>query len=215
MNNTQPQIIAIAGSIGSGKDTVAKYLADRYGYHRESFASSVKDTLSSVFGWPRGLLDGITNDSRDFREIVDPWWSERLNIPNFTPRYAMQHIATDLFRDHFNSEIWIYSLERRILDHIRRTKNTGFGYKVVITDLRFENEFAMVKRLGAHTVRVMRGDQPPWWVMNPQQVSDKYPDVHHSECGLSPVPNNEFNTVIRNDGTISEMYKEIDAMMTS
>ena len=87
-------IVAICGFIGSGKNTAADYLVSDCKFVRASFASSLKDAVSSVFGWDRELLEGITEESRLWRENVDIWWSERLNIPNLTPRWVLQHWGT-------------------------------------------------------------------------------------------------------------------------
>ena len=46
-------IIGICGFIGSGKDTIADYLVNFHEFRRESFASSLKDAVSAVFGWDR------------------------------------------------------------------------------------------------------------------------------------------------------------------
>ena len=124
-------IIGLSGFIGSGKDTVADYICRTYNFSRESFADSLKDALSLVFNWDRNLLEGKTEESRRWRETVDPWWATRLNIENFTPRYALQYIGTNVFRDHFHDEIWVSSLEKKIIDANK---------SVVISDVRFINE---------------------------------------------------------------------------
>ena len=75
-------IIGVCGFIGSGKDTIADYLTNFHGFRRESFASTLKDAVAQVFGWDRTLLEGRTKQAREWRERVDPWWAERLNIPH-------------------------------------------------------------------------------------------------------------------------------------
>ena len=55
-------IVGIVGNIGEGKDTVAEYLVKNYDFTKESFASSLKDAVSAVFGWNRFLLEGQTNE---------------------------------------------------------------------------------------------------------------------------------------------------------
>ena len=44
--------IGILGNIGSGKNTVAQYLATK-GCIPTSFAGPIKDLCTSVFGWDR------------------------------------------------------------------------------------------------------------------------------------------------------------------
>jgi hypothetical protein len=104
------QIIGIVGFIGSGKDTVADYLVNFHGYKRESFANSLKDAVSQVFGWDRELLEGRTKESRDWRETRDEWWSKRLKR-DITPRWVLQYWGTEVVRKGFHDDMWVASLE--------------------------------------------------------------------------------------------------------
>jgi dephospho-CoA kinase len=142
------QIIGVCGYIGSGKDTLADILIKERGYIKLSFASALKDAVSAIFGWDRNMLEGATSESRLLREQVDEWWSQRLNIPALTPRWILQNLGTDILRDKFHPDIWLASLERKI---IGLSKNN-----IVITDCRFDNEYQVLKRLGAKIVRIDR-----------------------------------------------------------
>ena len=82
-------IIGICGFIGSGKDTIADYLVNVQHFRRMSFAATLKDAVSSVFGWDREMLEGRTQHSRDWREQRDQWWSQRLGR-EITPRLILQ-----------------------------------------------------------------------------------------------------------------------------
>ena len=53
-------IVGLVGFIGAGKGTVADLLVERHNFIKESFANSVKDAVSVVFGWDRALLEGDT-----------------------------------------------------------------------------------------------------------------------------------------------------------
>ena len=101
------KIIAICGFQGSGKDTLANILTKNYGYKKLSFGGTVKDVASIIFNWDRKMLEGDTKESREWREKVDVWWSNKLGINNLTPRYILQYVGTDLFRNHFHKDIWI------------------------------------------------------------------------------------------------------------
>ena len=54
-------LIGLVGLIGSGKDTVAERLVMNHNFRKDSFARSLKDAVSVIFGWDRQLLEGVTN----------------------------------------------------------------------------------------------------------------------------------------------------------
>ena len=147
-------IIGICGLIGSGKDTIADYLQNIHQFRRESFAATLKDAVGSVFGWERDMLEGRTRQSREWREQVDAWWADRLDMPNLTPRWVLQHWGTEVARRSFHDDIWIASLENKL----RKTTDD-----VVISDCRFPNEIQAIKRVGGTVIRVVRGPEPEWY----------------------------------------------------
>jgi hypothetical protein len=146
-------IVGFVGFIGSGKDTAADYLVNFHGYRRESFANTLKDAVSVVFGWDRTMLEGRTKEAREWRERSDEWWSNRLG-KDITPRWILQHWGTDVLRQHFHDDIWIASLENKM----RKT-----GDNIVISDVRFPNEIKAIHNAGGIVVRVKRGDDPEWY----------------------------------------------------
>ena len=87
---------------------------NKYGFTKLSFAGVLKDIVAILFGWDREMLEGSTIESREWREQIDPWWSEKLLISNLTPRYVLQFLGTDLFRNHFHPDIWVISVERQL-----------------------------------------------------------------------------------------------------
>ena len=147
-------IIGIAGFQGSGKDTIADYLQNIYGFKRDSFAATLKDAVAAVFGWDRELLEGRTTESRQWREQVDPWWANRLNMPNLTPRLVLQKWGTEVARKSWHDDTWIASLENKLA----RAHND-----IVITDVRFPNEIRAVRDAGGIVIRVVRGPEPGWY----------------------------------------------------
>lgn len=148
------KLIAVTGTIGSGKDMVGEYLTNHYGFTRMSFAAALKDSVAAIFRWDRELLDGTTPESRAWRETPDPWWTEKLDfgIP-VTPRWVLVNYATDVMRHHFHQEIWILSLARQVADH---------DGPVVLTDGRFLNELAWAKSAGGLVVGIHR--RTPNWL---------------------------------------------------
>ena len=119
-------IIGITGLISSGKDTIADYLTTYQGFKRISFAASLKDAVAAVFDWDRESLEGTTKASRVWREQKDEWWSNRLKM-DITPRWVLQYWGTDVCRNHFHNDIWVASVEHRLLNSKE---------DIVITDCR-------------------------------------------------------------------------------
>ena len=64
-------IIGICGLIGSGKGTVADVLVEQHNFTKISFADKLKDGVATVFGWDRAMLEGDTDESREWREQAD------------------------------------------------------------------------------------------------------------------------------------------------
>jgi len=193
--------IAITGLKGSGKGTLASYLVTTYNYTELSFAHAVKDVLSSIFDWPRHLLEGDTSESRRFRDTVDAWWSQELNIKDFTPRMAMQFIATDLFRDRFHSDTWALTVKRKIKDT-----------HVVISDMRFMNEYKVTQPTVDIVVKVLPAKTPVWYNIAKQALEgdndafhdmlNSFPEVHKSEWETTIIP---ADIILRNDSTIADL----------
>jgi hypothetical protein len=146
------KLIVLSGNIGSGKDTVANCLSD-YFYIKVSFAEKLKDLLAFLFDWNRELLEGITPESREWREKKDEEW-------DITPREAMNLVGSRLFRDNFREDVWVKFTEKRVKELLKR------GKEVVITDCRFVNEAEMLKRLGGVFIYVKRGDKDPEYEMS-------------------------------------------------
>jgi hypothetical protein len=206
-------IIAICGFMGSGKDTIADYLVNFHGYKRESFANSLKDAVSVVFGWDRELLEGRTKQSREWRETRDEWWSKRLK-QDITPRWVLQYWGTEVVRRGFHDDMWVASLENRLLN----SKDD-----IVITDCRFPNEIKALKNVGAKVLRVKRGPEPEWydhaknynagkkrigWAIGKHHLDEA--GVHASEYSWV---GSKFDKVITNDGTIEDLYEQVEELL--
>lgn len=198
-------IIGVCGFIGSGKDTIADYLVNFHEFRRESFANTLKDACSAVFGWDRTMLEGRTKAAREWREQIDPWWAERLDMPNLTPRWILQYWGTEVCRRGFHDDIWIASLENKL----RNSKDD-----IVISDCRFPNEIKSIKDAGGTIVWVKRGELPAWYnlAMGANQGHNlaiqelKRAGIHASETAWIGT---EFDYVLENNSSIDELYAKI------
>jgi hypothetical protein len=208
-------IIGVCGFIGSGKDTIADYLTNFHGFRRESFANSLKDAVSMVFGWDRTMLEGRTKQAREWREQVDPWWAERLNMPHLTPRWVLQYWGTEVCRKGFHDDIWISALENKL----RNSKDD-----IVISDCRFPNEIKSIKDAGGIVVRVVRGPEPEWydaavsanlgpdgntmWALSKAKLERL--KVHASETSWVGT---KFDYVLDNNGTIDDLFAQVKGLV--
>ena len=203
-------IIALCGFISSGKDTVADYLVNLHHFRRESFANTLKDAVSAVFGWDRTMLEGRTKQAREWREQQDNWWTNRLGIV-ITPRWVLQNWGTEVCRNGFHDDIWIASLENKL-------RNSTDD--VVISDCRFPNEIAAIKHSGGLVVRVVRGPEPEWydaavsrnrgpdgnstWALSGRKLEQL--GVHDSETAWVGT---KFDVVLDNNGKLDDLYQQV------
>jgi hypothetical protein len=207
-------IIGVTGFIGSGKDTVANYLTTFHGFKKLSFAGSLKDAVSNVFGWDREMLEGTTKSSREWRENVDTWWAERLNIPHLTPRWVLQYWGTEVCRNGFHNDIWVASVQNKL----RQAKDD-----IVITDCRFANEVLAIKEVGGITTRVERGPRPEWydaaiafnkgsdkseWVAG-KMILDNL-NIHASEYSSVGL---DYDYWLDNNRTIDDLHTQVEKLI--
>jgi hypothetical protein len=113
---------------------------------------------------------------------------EYLGVPREKKPELLQAVGTAC-RNVYGEDIWV----SRALDEI---KAAGPDENIIITDLRFKNEYRELKKAGFTTVRINRPGRP----------QDRDPN-HISEVDLDDV---EFDYTIENDGTLEEFYNKID-----
>lgn len=156
------KIIGLTAKKGSGKDTFADYLVKNHGYIKLSFAQYIKESAKVLFQW--------TDDDfeQDKKEIKDEYW-------NISPREFLQQFGTDFLRNFLHilnsEELKIYNNTKIVLCgkkkfsfHIKRLnlhitelyKINSVNNKIVISDIRFEDEYEYVKKLGGTIIKIER-----------------------------------------------------------
>lgn len=206
-------IIGIVGLIGSGKDTIANHLVKNHSYERYSWATPLKDLAADLFGWDRNMLEGVTPETRQQREIKDEWWSTKLGR-DWSPRSALQIMGTEVMRNSLHPDIWVLAGQRRIANKVN----------VVISDTRFPNEIKAIREMGGQIWMVHRGSMPEWYVKlidlkkDPNFTSElvewfmreNYPLVHASEYSWAGTT---FDAVIPNDRSIHNLEHIVDVIL--
>ena len=204
-------IVGLVGFIGAGKGTVADLLVERHGFFKESYANSLKDACSIIFGWDREMLEGATPESRAWREQKDEWWSEKLG-KEFSPRLALQLMGTEAGRDVFHPDLWVHTVMRRC----ERAPWNNY----VIADVRFPNEINAIVESGGKVIRVRRGEDPEWYALarecntyNKQEIMrNAYPEVHFSEWAWIGA---HYDIVMDNNCSLDELTVRVDKLVDS
>lgn len=145
-----PRLVGIAGLAGSGKDTAADYLRTRYGFEKYSLAEPIKAALNAMFGW--------TSEMWEDRE-----WKERPahEACGRSPRFLSQTLGTEWGRQVVDGEVWVARAHSRWMA-LHDGVDATFGPlpRLVIPDVRFQNEARWIREQGGVVVEVVRHGTP-------------------------------------------------------
>ena len=172
-------LIGMLGHVGEGKTTAAHRLRDYHDYTLLSFSTALKQAAVMLFRIP---MDSFTNSMLKATPLLE--WG-------LTPREILQTLGTECMRDHFGNDFWI-----KALNHEIETLSTP---DIVIDDVRFPEEVALVHRLGGKLIRIIRPN-------NPYLI----PTTHRSE----QVDRSKKYAKVINNGTIETLYDKIDITLT-
>ncbi len=163
--------IGLIGYSQAGKDTVASILVERYGYTRVAFADKIREFLYDlnpmVACSPTGYLQDLVN-------LVG--WDDAKQEPQV--RKLLQNLGNSA-RKTIDENVWV----------TLALGNIDTNQRVVITDVRFENEAMMIKLMGGQLWRVKRLGIGP--------VND-----HVSESELEGY---KVNQIFVNNGTLKDL----------
>lgn len=142
-----PSLLGITGLMGSGKTTAADVLIGA-GWHRVKFAAPLKAMIEALYA-SAGL-----SASEIARKIEGDLKEVPCDILNGkTPRHAMQTLGTEWGRELIDSDLWLSIAAARIVQLM------ALGHRVVVDDVRFENEGALIQSLGGLVLELRRGQR--------------------------------------------------------
>jgi hypothetical protein len=137
-------IIGLSGYAQSGKDTVAKILVEKHGYKRIAFADPIRKLLYEMDPLvPKGYGDNVINYR--LQDMVDTYGWDKVKVDFPEVRRLLQDVglgARKLFGDTF----WIY----------QALSDVAPQDKVVVSDVRFENEAQWIQEFSGQIWRVKR-----------------------------------------------------------
>lgn len=185
-------IIGFAGPAGVGKDTAAKYLVEYYGFERRAFADALKQSVANLFDIPIELVDELKGN-RTATVYLNFGRGTQMNVDLGTARTFrsfLQRYGTEAHRDVFGGEFWI----KPVLPSM--SPAFYIGQKIVISDVRFEEEARAINTCGGYVVQLYgRGGLET---------------AHRSEAG---VPDRFVHYHIDNSSQVEALYDKLDNML--
>lgn len=169
----------------AGKDTFAARLVEEHGYVRFAFADAMTKALTKLDPY---VLGGLR-----FSEVMAEhgWDVGKENFPEM--RRLAQVFGTEVGRDLFGPNVWVDAARRHLDDLL------ADGHDVVVTDVRFPNEHALIVSYGGIVTRIDRPGLPD-------------ADGHASETAWRDLPH-DWRVV--NTGTIEDLHSEADYLATA
>lgn len=149
------QLIGVTGYAEHGKDSIGKVLVSEFGFKRFAFADILKSMALAL----NPYVDSEYT-LRLYQLVQDQGW-DRAKKENAEVRRFLQALGTEGVRDHIGEDAWVDALEKALLEDgqlswkSRQSRPLVWG-NVVVTDVRFLNEAAWVKRLSGRLWRVTR-----------------------------------------------------------
>jgi hypothetical protein len=180
----------------------------------KKFAGKLKQIASILTG---ATLEQL--EDQDFKKLeMGPEWG-------ITYRELLQKLGTEAMRNGLHENVWVNALMADYKNgasiEIKDVNATFMGSKIesvkvkqeeskwIITDMRFPNEMEAVKAKGGITIRVNR----PYSTTGGNGIPATFSQTqfHPSETALD---NHEFDYVIDNNGTISDLIDKVKNILT-
>lgn len=180
-------LIGLSGKKRAGKDTVAAYLVEKYGFARVAFADPLRRAALALD--PIITAATITGSLRTFRlsDLVgSQGWEAAKEHPEV--RRILQRMGVGV-RD-LDPYFWLHIAAEKIGDMMAARRN------VVVTDVRFPNEADYIKRHG-FLVRITRPGLD-------------HADTHESETALDDYPHDAY---LINDGSVQDLRGLVDCLL--
>lgn len=176
-------ILGLSGYARTGKDTVADYLVEKYGFVRMSFADPMREAVYRL----NPLISIAEMHGVPLASAVDRMGWEEVKVLSPDVRGLLQRMGTEVGRNMFGEDIWVNYLMDKAVQHDR----------VVIADVRFTNEARAISKTLGYVWRIDRPGVGP--------VND-----HISEVELDDYP---FDLYLNNAHSKEHLHDGVDALI--
>lgn len=175
--------VGIIGRARVGKDTAGKWLVDERGYRRVAFADALKDAALKVD--PIVEVDSSGEDYRLAENVTEFGWEAAKDDDEV--RRFLQELGSAMRA--VDPEIWIRPVLAKAIEA------NDAGVPVVVTDVRYPNEVAALKRAGFRLLHIARADVP--------QLD------HESETSVGP---EDAHYLVQNNEDIPALHFQLDTI---
>lgn len=195
------RVVALSGWKGSGKDTVADFLVEEYGYTKLSFASALKDMVASTYGIDRHMLDDPTRKEQPLHQFpvsttdaftahIHSLLAAELRYGYWTPRALC--ILEGSIKRSVDPNFWI----RKTIETTVMNRHSNY----VISDMRYKSEANAFKMFLPETAIIR---------------IERFSGVETNDPSERDLDNYEqFTHRIINTGTVKELYTQVDRIIT-
>ncbi|CAK0773832.1 hypothetical protein CCP3SC1AL1_690011 [Gammaproteobacteria bacterium] len=180
-------IILLSGYAGSGKDTVADWICNKYPtFQKLSIASSLKEHTSKKYNFDINLC--YTQEGK--KTIIDSEANAGIGNGNATVRDLLIYEAIELKRLH-GDDYFI----NKIVDVINAHANANAHY--VISDVRYTNEIYRIENVYRLTTSITT-----MYVSNTNVTPSSDPSEHQLDTY-------EFSYYIDNNSSLDKLYSDL------
>ncbi|MFF6928352.1 deoxynucleotide monophosphate kinase family protein [Streptomyces californicus] len=177
--------IGIIGRARAGKDTAGQWLVDHRGYRRIGFADPLKEAALKLNPIVSTRFSGGDNFTLRITPCVDIYGWERAKDEYPEVRRILQELGAAVRA--IDEDFWLRAAMKRVMEA------NEAGVPAVITDVRYPNEVASLRRAGFHLVYIERPGV--------EQL------VHESEGALGP---KDADHTIINDGSRRQFLSMVE-----
>jgi hypothetical protein len=179
-----PIKLALVGKLRAGKDTAAQYLTLFYDFHPFAFADPLKRYLHEIFP----------------------------HVPREPKPRALYQAFGQKLRE-IDPDVWVNLTMHKIDEYLRQhaCDCSPLKPRVVVTDCRQRNEYGRLRAEGFVFVRINADDELR--IQRALEAGDDFTvhDLAHETELLVDSFNVDYE--VDNNGTTSELYAQIDAIM--
>lgn len=142
----QTLVLGLVGATGSGKTTLARRLVRDHGFVNLHMGRPLKDMLIAL---------GLTEE--DVAGTPEQRIRPQQLLGGKSAREALSTLGTDWGRNMISPDLWANAIKLRINQHLEFTPHVP----IVIDDLRFPNDWAVVEHFGGKILTVRRPSVEP------------------------------------------------------